>query len=224
MGDRHHPRGQDLPRRKLIAAIGPWAFARCHNTPIEIDFDPKGPDAHAQHQAWNARKKLSVGMHHGMSIKSFVQFKSPFWRDVDLVGRSLCASTPTQPIAWTIDNSWVSDDGNGPATQYSLLAFMAGQPAHDIVHGPRDVRQAAVMAQLTALFGPKVQSEFVAYAEHPMAGPAGVLGPNILTTVGSALRRPVGNIHWAASESAIDWCGYMDGAIQSGIRAATEVL
>ena len=40
---------------------------------------------------------------------------------------------------------------------------------------------------------------------------------------GGALRTPVGPIHWAGAETATRWAGYMDGAITSGIRAATEI-
>lgn len=31
-------------------------------------------------------------------------------------------------------------------------------------------------------------------------------------------------IHWAGTETATEWCGYMSGAIQAGQRAALEVL
>lgn len=31
-------------------------------------------------------------------------------------------------------------------------------------------------------------------------------------------------IHWAGTETATHWCGYMSGAVQSGQRAALEVL
>lgn len=31
-------------------------------------------------------------------------------------------------------------------------------------------------------------------------------------------------IHWAGTETATQWCGYMSGAVQSGRRAALEVL
>lgn len=31
-------------------------------------------------------------------------------------------------------------------------------------------------------------------------------------------------IHFAGTESATAWCGYMSGAVQSGMRAANEVL
>lgn len=31
-------------------------------------------------------------------------------------------------------------------------------------------------------------------------------------------------LHWAGTEAADCWAGYMDGAVQSGIRAAEEIL
>jgi monoamine oxidase len=54
--------------------------------------------------------------------------------------------------------------------------------------------------------------------------PVAVLGPGTLTDFGRALRRPVGRIHWAGSETSTFWNGYMDGAVRSGERAAAEVL
>jgi monoamine oxidase len=44
------------------------------------------------------------------------------------------------------------------------------------------------------------------------------------TEYGRALREPVGQLHWAGVETATVWNGYMDGAVQSGERAAQEVL
>ena len=46
----------------------------------------------------------------------------------------------------------------------------------------------------------------------------------MLTTYGTALREPVGRIHWAGAETSTFWNGYMDGAIRAGERAAREVL
>jgi monoamine oxidase len=45
-----------------------------------------------------------------------------------------------------------------------------------------------------------------------------------MTEYGPALRTPVRRIHWAGTETATTWVGYMDGAVQSGHRAAAEVL
>ena len=54
--------------------------------------------------------------------------------------------------------------------------------------------------------------------------PVAVAPPGVLTTYGSALREPVGRIHWAGTETATYWNGYMDGAVSAGLRAAREVL
>ena len=39
----------------------------------------------------------------------------------------------------------------------------------------------------------------------------------------SVLRQPFGRLHFAGTETATHWAGYMDGAIQAGERAAGEV-
>ena len=50
------------------------------------------------------------------------------------------------------------------------------------------------------------------------------LPPGAWTVYGPALREPVGRIHWAGTETAERWTGYIDGAIDSGQRVAAEVL
>ena len=41
---------------------------------------------------------------------------------------------------------------------------------------------------------------------------------------GPWLAAPIGRVHWAGTETATYWHGYMDGAVRSGERAAAEVL
>ena len=53
---------------------------------------------------------------------------------------------------------------------------------------------------------------------------AGNLTPGTLLDFGPAIRAPVGRIHWAGTETATLWAGYMDGAVRSGERAAAEAL
>jgi monoamine oxidase len=48
--------------------------------------------------------------------------------------------------------------------------------------------------------------------------------PGAWTEYGAALRAPVGRLHWAGTETATRWMGYMDGAVRSGERAAAEAL
>jgi monoamine oxidase len=49
------------------------------------------------------------------------------------------------------------------------------------------------------------------------------MGPGTLTGLGPVLREPCGPVHWAGTDTATEWPGYMDGAIQAGERAAAEI-
>jgi monoamine oxidase len=53
--------------------------------------------------------------------------------------------------------------------------------------------------------------------------PVAVLAPGVLSRAGTALRDPCGRIHWAGTEAAEKWTGYMDGAIRAGDAAAKQV-
>jgi monoamine oxidase len=49
------------------------------------------------------------------------------------------------------------------------------------------------------------------------------MAPGVLTRFGAYIRPATGRIHWAGTETADYWTGYMDGAVRSGERAAKEV-
>lgn len=48
--------------------------------------------------------------------------------------------------------------------------------------------------------------------------------PGIMTQYGRVIRQPVGKIYFAGTETATQWSGYMEGAVEAGERAAREVL
>jgi monoamine oxidase len=48
--------------------------------------------------------------------------------------------------------------------------------------------------------------------------------PGAWTRYGWALREPAGALAWAGSETAVTHAGYMEGAIESGERAAADAL
>ena len=54
--------------------------------------------------------------------------------------------------------------------------------------------------------------------------PVGFTPPGVLLDFGEFMRQPPGRIHWAGTETANYWMGYMDGAVRAGERAASEVL
>ncbi|MFF0492130.1 FAD-dependent oxidoreductase [Nocardia sp. NPDC004068] len=47
--------------------------------------------------------------------------------------------------------------------------------------------------------------------------------PGTLTRFGHALRPAIGPLHWAGTETATRWAGYIDGAAESGHRVAREI-
>jgi monoamine oxidase len=48
--------------------------------------------------------------------------------------------------------------------------------------------------------------------------------PGVMTQFGKIIREPFRHIHWAGTETAVKWNGYMDGAIESGYRSTDEIL
>lgn len=53
--------------------------------------------------------------------------------------------------------------------------------------------------------------------------PTAYTPPGVLTKINN-IREPEGRIHWAGTETALVSQGYMDGAIESGIRVSKEIL
>ena len=55
-------------------------------------------------------------------------------------------------------------------------------------------------------------------------GPVAVFGPGVLSQMNEPLDTPVGRIYFAGTEFATESQGFMDGAIQSGKRAAQKIF
>jgi monoamine oxidase len=157
----------------------------------------------------------------GATVKVLATYDTAFWRQRGYSGEAVSDSGPFSVV---FDNC---DDGG---VQPALLGFVVGQPARAFGDLSAADRRRAALSELARLFGSEAQSP-IDYVEQDWAAepwtlgcPVGVMGPGVLTTCGPALRRPVGRIHWAGTETATEWTGYMEGAAQSGERAAREVL
>ena len=85
-------------------------------------------------------------------------------------------------------------------------------------------------ALTTARLGPKTATpaEYREYTWHADLWAGGAISahfpPGVLTTLGYALQRPVGRFHWAGTETAPRWFGFIEGAIRSGEHAALEAM
>jgi monoamine oxidase len=111
-----------------------------------------------------------------------------------------------------------------------LACFGFGPHARPLAKLSPAERQRRCVDGLVQLFGPKAANP-VHFIEMDWAAEPFTRGdmfahwaPGVLTSFGPALRAPCGRIHWAGTESAIRWQGSIEGAIESGERAADEVL
>jgi monoamine oxidase len=127
------------------------------------------------------------------------------------------------PVTYCVDNS-------PPDHEVGVLAsfFAAGPARHFSSLGP-DRRREVFVEQAERWFGP--QSRELVYVDQDWTveafiggGYSGIMRPGGWSTAGFALRRPVGRVHWASSESSTEWTGYVEGALRGGRRAAAEIL
>lgn len=151
-------------------------------------------------------------------VKSAVLYDSPFWRADGLNG---AMQSDRSPIQLVFDNS--PEDASIGVLSCFLSVVECPQLAD------RAAREEGLKHELARYFGPKAL-DAKGYVEKDWAidpwstGCITPLTPGLLTAAGEHLRMPSGRIHWAGTESAKVWCGYMDGAVSAGARAAAEVL
>lgn len=197
--------GLEVRARRAILAVAPPLTAR-------IDFEPVLPPLRAQ---------LAQRMAPGWLIKLAAVYPEPFWRHDGLSGEAVSTGGPA---TLTFDNS---PPGGTPGV---LVGFVGGADAAPFARLEASERRREALGGFARLFGERARraERFLErdWAADPWSGggPVANLGPGAVTTVAAALREPLGPIGWAGAETASAWCGYIDGAVRSGERAAAEAL
>lgn len=178
----------------------------------QVAFDPPLPAR---------RDEIQHRMRMGALTKAIAVYDEPFWRGEGLSGESLSDSSLA---SLTFDLS--PPDGSRGV----LVGFVGGDDARTYAAMGEAERRANVLAGFARLYGPKALKP-AGWAERQWAaqefsggGPVAIAPPGALTAGGDALRKPCGPIHWAGTESSPTWGGFIDGAIRSGERAASEIL
>jgi monoamine oxidase len=157
----------------------------------------------------------------GTVIKFHCRYPTPFWREQGLSGQVVSDSGP---VRITFDNS---PEAGIPGM---LLGFVEGNEGRYWAQQSAEKRKEAIVSCLVRYFGKQALSpeEYLeqnwAEEEYSRGCYAGYMPTGVWTSLGQFLREPVGHLHWAGTETATVWNGYMDGAIQSGERVACEIL
>ncbi|MGH3557257.1 MAG: flavin monoamine oxidase family protein [Mycobacterium sp.] len=153
----------------------------------------------------------------GRLSKAYAAYPTPFWRTDGFSGQAL---SDEGPVFITFD---VSPQPDGPGI---LLGFVDARTFDAL---PAEQRRQRALESFASLFGDDALKP-LDYVDHrwgaeefAAGGPTAAVPPGSWTRYGPWLRRPVGPIHWAGTETADEWTGFLDGAVRSGQRAAAEV-
>jgi len=200
--------GEEFEAKKVVVAIP-------SNTYHRIRFNPPLPRSKAE---------LVSQTTTGVYTKVVVSYSQPWWRELGLSGKM---NSARGPILYSRDVSDVDSQ------QYSLAAFMAGPNADEWTKLDSLKRNRAVLDHLARFVGPEhedkvynvleINSMTWSDEEYIKTGPSTAIGPGLFSRYGDQLRTPVANIHFAGTETAFEWKGYLEGALNSGSRAADEI-
>lgn len=177
----------------------------------EIKFEPALP---------HARLALHANMPMGAAGKCIAVYDEPFWRNDGLSG--MCVSDEG-PCHVTFDSS---PSSGKPGV---LLGFVEGDGARALGKKSAEERRELVLDCFAKYFGPRAKAprsytdKLWEHDEWARGCYGAFCPPGLLTEHGHALRARVGAIHWAGTETATEWSGYIDGALSSGERAAMEL-
>ena len=191
--------------RRVIVALAPTLAGR-------IMYDPPLP---------GVRDQLTQRMPQASAHKMFALYDEPFWRADGLNGQLISTAGPAR----------MTNDSCMPGEEHGIiLGFLEGENARIEGRWDAERRQAAFRDELGRHFGPRAarpdliveggwaDKEWTRGCYNANPGPCGWLH------FGSALAAPIGPISWAATETALQWSGYMEGAVDAGERAAREAL
>ncbi|MBX7126062.1 MAG: flavin monoamine oxidase family protein [Cyclobacteriaceae bacterium] len=198
--------GFSMKARKLIISIPPVLIR-------DIDFTPALPLMKQQ-----ILEKISMGI----VGKVIAVYPQPFWRQRGYSGQVV--ADEQSPFQTLFDSS--PDQG----AYGVLLAFCIANRARSFFSMDESARKQLALETFTRYFGPEAATpqQYLdhCWAEEAWSGGcyAGVYPTGAWTNFRNELAQPTGAIHWAGTETADVWYGYIEGAVRAGERAAAEVL
>jgi monoamine oxidase len=191
--------------KRVVVAIPPTLASK-------IDYWPLMPAN---------REQLTQRMPMGQVWKTYAFYQTPFWRNKGLNG---LAATDDGFVSVSFDNS-PKDGSRG-----IMMGFVLGNKAKAFSKLTESERKASVINSFATFFGEEARNienyiDFTWTEEEFTRGCyAGLMPTGAWTSLGEALREPIGRIHWAGTETATIWNGYMEGAVLSGERVVAEIL
>src|SRR5436190_126598 len=208
-----HGDGFSATGRRAVVAIPPALAGR-------VAYDPPLSGVSAD---GFRRDQLTQRFPMASILKVNVVYPRPFWRDQGLAGQ---VTSDSGAVRATFDNTPHPDPQTPQVTPGAILGFIEADEARYWSARTREERYRQVVTDLANYFGPQalqplggIDGYYEALwnrEEFSGGGPIGFPTPGTLVDYGSVLRQPLGLVHWAGTETATRWAGYMDGAVESG--------
>ncbi|MEH7515417.1 flavin monoamine oxidase family protein [Gottfriedia acidiceleris] len=162
-------------------------------------------------------------IHYANSTKIGLQFKTRFWEKYGLSGGKLTTDLP-------IKFAYFPSHGQGAADDTGImLASYTWEDDSSIWDNMTQAERIKIaLNNLSYIFGNQVFSDFLIgyshnWSEFPYAGGAFVMyKPDQIKEFGQFIGTPEGRIHFAGSHSSTT-PGWMQGAVEAGVRTAYEV-
>ncbi|WP_088071575.1 flavin monoamine oxidase family protein [Gottfriedia luciferensis] len=165
--------------------------------------------------------KVIRELHYADSTKIAIQFKTKFWEKFGLFGGKLTTDLP-------IKFSYFPSHDFGEKTGVILASYTWEDDATIWESMKNNTRIDKALANLSMIFGDVVYKEFLvgysqSWMQFPFSGGAFVMyKPNQKRELGPFVNNPEGRVHFGGSHAS-STPGWMQGAIESGIRTAYEV-
>ncbi|NUO79915.1 FAD-dependent oxidoreductase [candidate division KSB1 bacterium] len=155
---------------------------------------------------------------YGQILKAPLQFRERFWLKYEAEAR--------KSLQGMIGSVYESTGGQ-PGPRGILLAYIPDKSGMEMANTPSEQRVEKILAKVAELH-PEAPKYFEGgyakwWQEDPWAGGTyAYFRPGEITSVRTMIAKPEGRIHFAGEHTA-GWQGYMNGAVESGHRAAGEV-
>jgi monoamine oxidase len=174
----------------------------------DLEFEPPLPEPQ-----WKANTSLK----YGAATRVLLQFATRFWRK------------PTRPSAYGSDQPtgavWDANEEQGGRA--GILTLLAGGRASAVLQAiANDAGIHGIVDRLEWLGTPSAltAATMVTWENDPWCqGGYAVFDPGFDPGLRRWLRRPAGRLVFAGEHTSIQWQGFMNGAIESGRRAAAEL-
>ena len=166
-----------------------------------------------------AQQHDAVGnLKYGRATKTLLQFSKRFWR---ASGRPRAFGSPLPfGAVWEANEEQRGTPG--------ILALLAGGGASDATQSMAAKEGAQGLAQALDWLGSSYAelgaSRQIVWEQDPFArGGYAYFDPGYDPSLRAWLARPCGRLFFAGEHTSIKWQGYMNGAVESGRRAAAEI-